>query len=168
MLCSGGGCDNAIAARCWVAWGKFRKLLPVLTSRHLSPRIHGKVTRLAFAWLCSMVAKCEDQRNPSCRGSIEMTMPWSIGSVASKTETRYPQLHYNRALVILHWTFAVRDLDDMAMYNGPRPVSKLSQIFSFPALERKIGPEDMVWMCEDWCQLGWPSWQRCMESQCST
>ena len=43
MLCSGGGCDSAIAARCCVAWGKFTKLLPVLTSKHLSPRIHGKV-----------------------------------------------------------------------------------------------------------------------------
>ena len=43
MLCSGGGCDSAIAARCCAAWGKFRKLLPVLTTRHLSPKIRGKV-----------------------------------------------------------------------------------------------------------------------------
>ena len=43
MLCYGGGCDSAIAARCCVAWGKFRKLLSVLTSRHLSPKVRGKV-----------------------------------------------------------------------------------------------------------------------------
>ena len=36
-LCSGGGCTSANASRCCVAWGKLRKLLPVLTSRHLSP-----------------------------------------------------------------------------------------------------------------------------------
>ena len=42
MLCSGGACDSAIA-RCCVAWGKFRKILPVLTTRHLSPRIRDKV-----------------------------------------------------------------------------------------------------------------------------
>ena len=36
-------CDSAIAARCCVAWGKFRKLLPVLTTRHISPRILDKV-----------------------------------------------------------------------------------------------------------------------------
>ena len=42
-ICSGGRCDSAIAARCCVAWGKFRKLLPVLTSRHLSPKVRGKV-----------------------------------------------------------------------------------------------------------------------------
>ena len=43
MLCSGGGCNSAIAASCFVAWEKFTKLLPVLTSRHFSPRICGKV-----------------------------------------------------------------------------------------------------------------------------
>ena len=43
MLSAAGGCDNAIAARCCVAWGKFRKLLPVLTTRHLTPKIRGKV-----------------------------------------------------------------------------------------------------------------------------
>ena len=41
LLCSGGGCDSAIAARCCVAWGKFRKLLPLLSTRHLSPGISG-------------------------------------------------------------------------------------------------------------------------------
>jgi len=43
MLGAGGGCGSAIAARCCVAWGEFRKLLPVLTTRHLSPKIRGKV-----------------------------------------------------------------------------------------------------------------------------
>ena len=43
MLCAGGGCERAIAARCCVAWGKFRKLLPILTSRHLSYKVRGRV-----------------------------------------------------------------------------------------------------------------------------
>ena len=43
MLCAGGGCERAIATRCCVAWGKFRKLLPILTSKHLSYKIRGKV-----------------------------------------------------------------------------------------------------------------------------
>ena len=50
MLCSGGGCDSAIAARYCVAWGKCRKLLPVLISRHLSPQVRGKVNT---ACVCS-------------------------------------------------------------------------------------------------------------------
>ena len=32
----GSNCDSAIADRCCVAWGKFRKLLPVLTTRYHS------------------------------------------------------------------------------------------------------------------------------------
>ena len=43
MLCAGGGCERAIATRCCVAWGKFRKLLPILTRRHLSYKIRGEV-----------------------------------------------------------------------------------------------------------------------------
>ena len=37
MLCVGEGCALAIATRCSTAWGKFRKLLPILTSKHVSP-----------------------------------------------------------------------------------------------------------------------------------
>jgi len=43
MLSAGGDCDSVIAVRCCVAWDKFKKLLPVLTTRHLSPRVRGKV-----------------------------------------------------------------------------------------------------------------------------
>ena len=43
MLSAGGGCTQAIIARCRSAWGKFKKLLPILTSRHLTPLIRGRV-----------------------------------------------------------------------------------------------------------------------------
>ena len=43
MLGAGGGCTNAIINRCRIAWGKFRKLLPILTSRHLALHIRGRV-----------------------------------------------------------------------------------------------------------------------------
>ena len=90
MLCSGGVCDSAIAAKCCVAWEKFRKLLPVLTSRHLSARIHYE---RSLSYAPCMVAKFGDQRNPSLGSSTAMSVPWSVGSVASKTETKHPQLH---------------------------------------------------------------------------
>ena len=38
-------CDSTIAARCCVACGKFIKLLPVLTTRHLSPKVRSKVSK---------------------------------------------------------------------------------------------------------------------------
>ena len=43
MLCAGGGCALAVDTRCSTAWGKFRKLLPILTSKHVSPLTRGKV-----------------------------------------------------------------------------------------------------------------------------
>ena len=43
MLSAGGGCDLAVTTRCSVAWGKFRKLLPILTSKHVSLKTHGKL-----------------------------------------------------------------------------------------------------------------------------
>ena len=43
MLCAGGGCELAIATRCCTAWGKFKKLLPILTSRHVSLKARGSV-----------------------------------------------------------------------------------------------------------------------------
>ena len=69
MLYSGGECDSAIDAKCCVAWGKFGKLLPILTSRHLSPGYMARRTRSALARLCSMVEKRGDLRNRNLGGS---------------------------------------------------------------------------------------------------
>ena len=44
-LDAGGGCATAIATRCCVAWGKFRKLLPVLTSHTTVDRHPVVITR---------------------------------------------------------------------------------------------------------------------------
>ena len=60
-LCSGGGYDSAIAARCYMAWEKFRKLLPVLTSRHPFPKVLGKVYMACVCRLCFMVVKSRVQ-----------------------------------------------------------------------------------------------------------
>ena len=43
MLSAGGGCELAAITRCKCAWGKFRKLLPILTNRHLPLLTRGKV-----------------------------------------------------------------------------------------------------------------------------
>ena len=43
MLCAGGGCRLAIITRCCIAWGKFKKLLPILTSKHVSLTTRGRV-----------------------------------------------------------------------------------------------------------------------------
>ena len=43
MLSAGGGCEMAVTTRVKTAWKKFRELLPVLTSRHLSYKTRGYV-----------------------------------------------------------------------------------------------------------------------------
>ena len=43
MLSAGGSCSLAIITRCCTAWGKFKKLLPILTSKHISLTVRGKV-----------------------------------------------------------------------------------------------------------------------------
>ena len=43
MLSAGGGCEIAVTTRVKTAWNKFRELLPVLTSRHLSYKKRGHV-----------------------------------------------------------------------------------------------------------------------------
>ena len=43
MLSAGGGCEMAVTTHVKTAWKKFRELLPVLTSRHLSYMTRGHV-----------------------------------------------------------------------------------------------------------------------------
>ena len=51
MLSAGGGCSLAIITRCCIASGKFKKLLPILTSKHISLSLWEGVWRLCP--LCS-------------------------------------------------------------------------------------------------------------------
>ena len=43
MLCAGGGGNLTLVTRCSTARGKFKRLLPILTSKHVSVRTRGKV-----------------------------------------------------------------------------------------------------------------------------
>ena len=43
MICPGGGCELSSITRIRTAWGKFRELLPLLTSRHISFTTKGQV-----------------------------------------------------------------------------------------------------------------------------
>ena len=43
MLSAGGGCETTVTTRVKTAWKKFKKLLPVLTSRNLSYKTRGHV-----------------------------------------------------------------------------------------------------------------------------
>ena len=48
MLSAGGGCSLAIITRCCIAWGKFKKLLLIQTSKHISLTVREKVFDACF------------------------------------------------------------------------------------------------------------------------
>ena len=76
MFSAGGGCDYAIAARCCAAWGKFRKLLPILTSKHISFKIRGKVfTACVQSTMLHGSVRPGPQTPPIYNGFAEMTVP---------------------------------------------------------------------------------------------
>ena len=133
MSCSDGGCDSATGARCCVAWEKFRKLLSVLISRHLTPRIHGKYTKPAFIRQCSMVAKRRDQR--ICCNDYAMIC-WICG-IKDMDET--PSASLLQKLGIEDITSVLRCLCLRWYGHVPLATSCIKSITNFPALERKEG-----------------------------
>ena len=80
MLCSSGVCDSA--------WGKFRELLPVLTTRHHSSKVRSKVY---MACVCSVM--------------FHGSKTW--GPHASDLQ----QLHHNDCDMI-HWIWGTNDWDE--------------------------------------------------------
>ena len=75
---------HAIAARCCAAWGKFRKLLPILTSKHISFKTCGKVFT---ACVRSTMGWCPNRRSqiwpssPSCLSASSAHSLWSISRI---------------------------------------------------------------------------------------
>ena len=129
MLSSGKGWDSAIAAWCCVTLGKFRKPLPVITTRHLSPRIQGQMYKACvrpFMFYSSQSWGPNNYVHQRLRCNDCAMIRWICG--IKRQATRHPQLHHyrNSALRILRRSFTVSGLDCMAMYSEPRPVSTLS------------------------------------------
>ena len=111
MLCPGGGCSSAIATICCVAQGKLKHILPIQTTTSLTLDTQQGVRDLYFLQLCSLVAKRGNERKSNCSRSAAMTVPLSVGFVASKKETKHPQHYYNWNFAprTLHWSYAVSD-----------------------------------------------------------
>ena len=119
-----------------------------LTTRHLSPWIHGKVYE---AWVRSAMLHGSKTWGPNATALLQWLChdpldPWH------QRQRWNTQLHYYRNLTlrILHWSFTVGDSDGMAMISGPRPLSNITQTFQFPALESKEGlmpPFHWVMIC---------------------
>ena len=78
ILCAGGGCKLAIITRWSTAWGKFKRLLPILTSKHVSLRTRGKVSTPVCVLPYYMVVKPGHLLHQTCSGIAGMTDQWSL------------------------------------------------------------------------------------------
>ena len=134
MISSNGGCDSVIAARCYVAWGKFRKLLQVLKSRHLSPRVRGKV---CTACVLSAMLRVSEMWGPNTS---------DLEQLHCNANTMWHQRQGSNIPSLTNQKLGIKDITAVlhnawlrlhGHYSVPRPVSNLSQAFCFPAPEGK-------------------------------
>ena len=121
--------SGAIAARCFVARGKFRKLLSVLTARYLSPWICGKVYE---ACVCPNNQELQWHLHKDCA-----MIRWICGI---KDRDEIPPGSRLQKLGIENITSVLR-------FRRLSPVSNISQTFRFQALESKGGLRKHVGKC---------------------
>ena len=108
MLSAAGGCELSTTTRVKTAWKKFKDLLPVLSSCHLSFKTRGHVYSSCVRTQCSMPARRGHWQSRTSSVCSEMTGQWSDRS----------------ALRI--WTSFWRreDFDGMDMWNTPMVQSR--------------------------------------------
>ena len=141
MLCSGGSCDSAIAARCCVAWGKFRKLLPVLTTKHLSPRIRGKVYEV---WVRSAMLHSSETWGPKNPQLHDHTMIRWICGIEDRDET--PSVSLLQKLGTEDITSVLRCRQFRCYGQVQRATSCIKSITNFPLPStRKKGRPQKTW-----------------------
>ena len=132
-----------------VIWGKFRKFLPVLTTRHLSPKVpssrQGEHVLRPFGY--AMVAKRGDWTPQTCSSSTTMTAPWPAGSLSNKDHNKTPLVSLLQKLGIVDIMAVLhsQQLRWSRYYRLQRPVSKrlVSQMRATLAASRE--PAGKLW-----------------------
>ena len=99
MLSAGGGCEITVTTRVKTAWKKFRELLPVFTSRHLSIKGRGHVysscvqSTMLHASETWPLTKTNLQHNDwAMTRQICSIKPEDVATVRSKLELENPNL----------------------------------------------------------------------------
>ena len=121
--------SGAIAARCCVAQGKFRKLLSVLTPRYLSPWICGK---LYEACICPNYQELQWHLHKDCA-----MIRWICGI---KDRDEIPSGSRLQKL-------GTENITSVLRFRPLSPVSNISQTFRFQALKSKGGLGKHVSKC---------------------
>ena len=151
MLSAAGGCELSTTTRVKTAWKKFKELLPVLSSCHLSCKTRGVCTALVCRAQYSMTVRLghwQSQTSSICSG---MTGQWSDRSAMSGRKTLSPlgPMSYLRGLGLRIWnSFRRREGSaDMDMWNAP--VVQSRQPFTYRFRE-SMGLGDQRWHGSSW------------------
>ena len=133
------------------AWKKFKDLLPVLSSRHLSVKTRGHVYSSCVQSAMSMPARLGHWQSRTSSVCSEMTGQWSDRSAMSGRKTLSPPgpMSYLCSLALRIWTSFWRreDSDGMDMRNAPmvqprRPLTYL--------LMESVGLGGPKWHVSSW------------------
>ena len=129
MLSAAGGCELSTTTCVKTAWKKFKDLLPVLSSRHLSFKKHvAMCTALVCGVQCSMPARLGHWQSRTSSFCSEMTGQWSDRSAMSGRKTLSPPgpMSYlcGLALRICLMLLKEEDFDGMDMWNTPMVQSR--------------------------------------------
>ena len=82
MPCAGGGCKLAIVTRCSTAWGKFKRLLPILTSKHEAGRSSPPVYVLPYCMVVKPGHLWRQRPNKTWSECVKTDMKMcSLGSI---------------------------------------------------------------------------------------
>ena len=133
------------------AWKKFKDLLPVLSSRHLSFKTCGPCTALVCGVQCSMPARLGHWQSRTSSVCSEMTGQWSDRSAMSGHKTLSPPgpMSYLCSLELRIWTSFWRreDSDGMDMWNAPMVQSR--QPLTYRLME-SVGLGGPKWHGSSW------------------
>ena len=106
MLSAAGGYEPSTTTHVKTAWKKFKELLQVLCSRHLSFKTHGHMYSSCCRAQCSMAVRLGHWQNQTSNVCSEMTGQWSDRSAMSsrKTLSTLDPMSYLCSLALRLWT----------------------------------------------------------------
>ena len=123
MLSAAGGCKLSTTTRVKTAWKKFKELLPVISSRHLSFKTVAECTALVCRAQCSMPVRLGHWQNQTSNVCSGVTGQWSDRSAMSGRKALSPPgpMNYLRGLALRIWTSFWRreGFAGMDMWNAP-------------------------------------------------
>ena len=140
-LCAGGGCELAITTRCCVGWGKFKELLPLLTSKHISAKTRGKIfsARVRSAMLHGSETWAPSAADlQRLRRNDRSMIRWMAG-VSAQEQIESTLLLDRLGLEDITKLLRTRRLRWYGQWNAPQPVSTLLRKWPSLAIDVREG-----------------------------